>query len=198
MAKTTSEKKPLGKRIGAGLKEAWRKFLVAIKRRPQMIPLTVLVVAFLVYSLNLMHISDTTAKIQGSGMGLSGFCTMLFSMLSLVCFMNAFPYRKQVNKPMLILMFVMLGVVIFSDVYYLGRIDAALTRAANPITITASTLYIAYAQWYIRMHIIILAVAIVLIVLLPVYSKLIRKIKTSVEVTDNGAMGEIELSGDDA
>ncbi len=198
MAKTTSEKKPLGKRIGAGLKEAWRKFLVAIKRRPQMIPLTVLVVAFLVYSLNLMHISDTTAKIQGSGMGLSGFCTMLFSMLSMVCFMNAFPYRKKVNKPMLILMFVMLGVVIFSDVYYLGRIDAALTRAANPITITASTLYIAYAQWYIRMHIIILAVAIVLIVLLPVYSKLIRKIKTSVEVTDNGAMGEIELSGDDA
>ena len=198
MAKTTSEKKPLGKRIGAGLKEAWRKFLVAIKRRPQMIPLTVLVVAFLVYSLNLMHISDTTAKIQGSGMGLSGFCTMLFSMLSMVCFMNAFPYRKKVNKPMLILMFMMLGVVIFADVYYLGRIDAALTRAANPITITASTLYIAYAQWYIRMHIIILAVAIVLIVLLPVYSKLIRKIKTSVEVTDNGAMGEIELSGDDA
>ncbi len=198
MAKTTSEKKPLGKRIGAGLKEAWRKFLVAIKRRPQMIPLTVLVVAFLVYSLNLMHISDTTAKIQGAGMGLSGFCTMLFSMLSMVCFMNAFPYRKKVNKPMLILMFVMLAVVIYSDVYYLGRIDAALTRAANPITITASTLYIAYAQWYIRMHIIILAVAIVLIVLLPVYSKLIRKIRTSVEVTDNGAMDEIELSGDDA
>ena len=198
MAKTTSEKKPLGKRIGAGLKEAWRKFLVAIKRRPQMIPLTVLVVAFLVYSLNLMHVSDTTAKIQGAGMGLSGFATMLFSMLSMVCFMNAFPYRKKVNKPMLILMFVMLAVVIYSDVYYLGRIDAALTRAANPITITASTLYIAYAQWYIRMHIIILAVAIVLIVLLPVYSKLIRKIRTSVEVTDNGAMDEIELSGDDA
>ena len=196
MAKTTSEKKPLGKRIGAGLKEAWRKFLVAIKRRPQMIPLTVLVVAFLVYSLNLMHVSDTTAKIQGAGMGLSGFATMLFSMLSMVCFMNAFPYRKKVNKPMLILMFLMLGVVIFADVYYLGRIDAALNRAANPITITASTLYIAYAQWYIRMHIIILAVAIVLIILLPVYSKLIRKIKTSVEVMDNGAMDEIEISGD--
>ena len=196
MAKTTSEKKPLGKRIGAGLKEAWRKFLVAIKRRPQMIPLVVLVVAFLVYSLNLMHVSDTTAKIQGAGMGLSGFATMLFSMLSMVCFMNAFPYRKKVNKPMLILMFLMLGVVIFADVYYLNCISAAINRAANPITITASTLYIAYAQWYIRMHIIILCVAIALIVLLPVYSKLIRKIKTSVEVTDNGAMDEIEISGD--
>ena len=193
-----SEKKPFGQRFAAGLKEAWRKFLVAIKRRPQMIPLVALVVAFLVYSLNLMHVSDTTAKIQGAGMGLAGFATMLFSMLSMVCFMNAFPYRKKVNIPMLVLMFVMLGVVIFADVYYLGRISAALNRADNPITITASTLYIAYAQWYVRMHIIILCVAIVLIVLLPVYSKWIRKIKTSVEVTDNGAMGEIDISGDDA
>ncbi len=193
-----SEKKPFGQRFAAGLKEAWRKFLVAIKRRPQMIPLVVLVVAFLVYSLNLMHVSDTTAKIQGAGMGLAGFATMLFSMLSMVCFMNAFPYRKKVNIPMLVLMFVMLGVVIFADVYYLGRISAALNRADNPITITASTLYIAYAQWYVRMHIIILCVAIVLIVLLPVYSKWIRKIRTSVEVTDNGAMGEIDISGDDA
>lgn len=196
MAKTTSEKKPLGKRLTTGLKEILRKFLVAIKRRPQMIPLVVLVAAFLVYSLNLMHVSDTTAKIQGAGMGLSGFATMLFSMLGMVCFMNAFPYRKKVNKPMLILMFVMLGVVIFSDVYYLRCISAAINRAANPITITNSTLYIASAQRYIRMHIIILCVAIVLIVLLPVYSKLIRKIKTSVEVTDNGAMDEIEISGD--
>ncbi len=193
-----SEKKPFGQRFAAGLKEAWRKFLVAIKRRPQMIPLVVLVAAFLVYSLNLMHVSDTTAKIQGAGMGLAGFATMLFSMLSMVCFMNAFPYRKKVNIPMLVLMFVMLGVVIFADVYYLGRISAALNRADNPITITASTLYIAYAQWYVRMHIIILCVAIVLIVLLPVYSKWIRKIRTSVEVTDNGAMGEIDISGDDA
>ena len=193
-----SEKKPFGQRFAAGLKEAWRKFLVAIKRRPQMIPLVALVIAFLVYSLNLMHVSDTTAKIQGAGMGLAGFATMLFSMLSMVCFMNAFPYRKKVNIPMLVLMFVMLGVVIFADVYYLGRISAALNRADNPITITASTLYIAYAQWYVRMHIIILCVAIVLIVLLPVYSKWIRKIRTSVEVTDNGAMGEIDISGDDA
>jgi hypothetical protein len=33
-----------------------------------------------------------------------------------------------------------------------------------------------------------------LVVLLPLYSKLIRKIKTSVDVEDNGAMGQIEIS----
>ena len=196
MANSKSDKKPFGQRFAAGLKEAWRKFLVSIKRRPQMIPLTVLVIAFLVYSLNLMHVSDTTAKIQGSGMGLAGFVTMLFSILSLVCFMNAFPYRKKVNVPMLILMFVMLGVVIFADVYYLRCIAAAVSRPDNPIAITASTFYIAYAQYYLRVHIGILCAGIALIVLLPVYSKLIRKIKTSVEVVDNGAMDAIDISGE--
>lgn len=196
MASNKSDKKPFGQRLLGGLREMWRKFLVSVKRRPQMIPMTVLVVAFLVYSLNLMHVSDTTAKIQGNGMGLAGFVTMLFSMLSLVCFMNAFPYRKKVNIPMLVLMFVMLGIVIYADVYYLQCISAALTRAENPIEITESTMYIASAQHYIRMHIVILAIGIVLTVLLPVYSKLIRRIRTSVEVQDNGAMHAIDISGE--
>ena len=104
------------------LKECWRKFLVSLKRRPQMIPLAVLLVAFVFYSLNLMYISDTTARIQGPGMGLSGFATMLFSMLSFMCFLNAFPYRKKPNIPMLVLLFAMLGIVIFSDMYYVNTV----------------------------------------------------------------------------
>ena len=70
-----------------GLKESFRKLLVSLKRRPHMIALLVFALAFLVYSLNLMNISDTTAKIQGKGMGLCGFATMLFSLLSLLCFL---------------------------------------------------------------------------------------------------------------
>ena len=49
------------------MKEKFRKFLVSLKRKPHMIPLVVLVVAFVVYSLRLTVISNTTAKIQGSG-----------------------------------------------------------------------------------------------------------------------------------
>ena len=182
--------------VGAWFKERWRKFLVAIKRRPQMIPLAVLVVAFLFYSLNMMYVSDTTARIQGSGMGLAGFATMLFSMLSFMCFLNAFPYRKKPNIPMVVLMFVMLGVVIFADVYYINAIWAAITRPDNPITVTASTAYIAFAEYYLRIHIIILAVAIALILLLPVYSKWLKKIKTSIDVGDNGSMEAIDISGE--
>lgn len=179
-----------------GLKEVWRKFMVAIKRRPSMIPLVVLLAAFLVYSLNLSQISNTTALIQGSNMGLAGFVTMLLSMLSFLCFINAFPYRKKTNVPMLVIMLVMIAIIIFSDFYYLGRIAEAVTRPEAPIAITVSTAYIAYAQYYLQMHIIILAVAVVLIALLPVYTKLLRKIKTSIDVSDNGAMETIDISGE--
>ena len=71
--------------------EMLRKFIVSLKRKPQNIAMAALVVSFLVYSLNLTSISNTTAKIQGGGMGFTGFCTMLFSILSFVCFLNAFP-----------------------------------------------------------------------------------------------------------
>ena len=182
---------------GGGLKEAFRKFLVALKRRPSMIPLAVVVIAFLVYSLNLMYVSDTTSLIQGSNMGLAGFATMLFSMLSFLVFMNTFPYRKKTNMLMLVILYAMIAIIIFSDVYYLNGINAALTREVNPITITAQTAYIAYAQYYLQIHIGVLVVAAVLIALLPVYTKMLRAIKTSIEVEDNGEMGAIDLSGDD-
>lgn len=185
------EKKKTG-----GLSEIWRKFLVSLKRRPQMIPLAVLVCGFLFYSLNLMYISDTTARIQGPGMGLAGFATMLFSMLSFMCFINAFPYRKKPVVPMMILMYVLLAIVIFADVYYIQAIWAAITRPDNPIKVTAETSYIAYAEWYLRIHIGILAVGIVLTALLPVYSKWLRKIKTSIDVGDNGSMEAIDISGE--
>lgn len=179
-----------------GLKEVWRKFLVSLKRRPQTIPLVALVVAFLFYSLNLMHVSDTTARIQGSGMGLAGFATMLFSMLSFMCYLNAFPYRKKPNMPMVVLMFAMVGIVIFADAYYIRAILNAVTRADNPIVVTESTIYIATAYSNMYTHIAILVVALVLVVLLPVYSKLLRKIKTSIDVGDNGNMQAIDISGE--
>ena len=179
------------------VKEMVRKFIVSLKRRPQMIPLAVFVIAFLVYTLNLSQVSNTTAKLQSAGMGLAGFAVMLFSMLSMVSFMNAFPYRKPVNKPMLILMFVMNAIIIFADIFYLGAISGVQGNEATRVAITKDTLYIIYAQYYLQMHIIILAVAIVLTVLLPVYSKLLRKINTNIEVEGNADMGAIDLAGDD-
>ncbi len=180
--------------MGAALKERLRKFMVSLKRNPSMIPMAMLVVCFLFYSLNLTYVSSTTAKIQGEGMGLSQFCIMLFSLLSMVCMLNAFPRRKKANIPMIILMFIMLGVIIYCDLYYRSAIMAAITRSESPIVINVSTRFIPLAYNMLNTHVILVAVSAGLVVLLPIYSKLLRKIKTSIAVEDNGEMEALELN----
>ena len=177
-----------------GMKEFIRKTIVSLKRKPQTIPLLVLAAAFLVYSLNLTHISDTTAKIQLAGMGLSGFCTMLFSLLSFVCFINAYPHRKKTNLPMLALMFLMLGILIFCDTYYAGRIMQAITRADHPIVVDANTIYISKAYDMLMVHRVIVAVGALLTLMVPVLRKLLRRIDTSLPAEESVEMEAITLS----
>ena len=182
----------------AGAKEFFRKRLVDLKRKPHTIPLIVMVIAFLYYSLNLTQISNTTALINGPGMGLTEFCTMLFSTLSLVCFLNSFPHRKKVNIPMLILMLLMVAGLVYCDVYYGGCITNATTRAENRIDPTGSNSFISAAATMLTVHTVILCVGVALTALLPVYSKMLRKINTNIVVEGNSEMGKIDISGEDA
>ena len=132
-------------------------------------------------------------------MGLAGFATMLFSILSLVCFLNAFPRRRKVNVPMLTLMLLMVGVVIYCDYYYAGCIHTAVTRAENRIDPTAATnLFIGSAAHMLSVHRVLLGIGVALVALLPVYTKLLRKINTNIDVEGNSDMGKIDLSGEDA
>ena len=179
-----------------GFKESLRKTIVSLKRKPQTIPLLVLALAFLVYSLNLTHVSDTTAKIQLSGMGLSGFCTMLFSLLSFVCFLNAFPHRKKVNIPMLVLMFAMLGILIYCDTFYATRITEAITRADHPIVVDANTAYIPKAYDVLMAHRVIVVIGALLTALTPVIGKLLRRIDTSLPVEEGAEMKDLHLSNE--
>lgn len=171
--------------------ESFRKFIVSLKRNPSMIPLAMLLASFLLFSLNLTDMSDTTAKIQGKGMGLCQFCIMLFSLLSMVCMLNAFPRRKKPNIPMIILMFVLFGIIIYCGIHYCNAVLAALYRAESPI---ARTEYIEDAYNMLNVHKILMIVTAALVALLPLYSKWLKKINTSVAVDDNGQMGEIEIN----
>jgi len=173
--------------------EFLRKIIVHLKRKPQTIPMLALVIAFLIYSLNLTNISHTTSRIQGSGMGLYGFITMLLSMLSFVCFTNAYPNRKPINKPMFILMLVMIGIIIFADIQYRGLIHTALNRAENPIAMEP---YIDAAYKMLFTHICTLIISVVLILIMPVYARALRSIRTSIDVEDNGGLAEIDISGE--
>lgn len=187
------------KKSGAGpwIKEKIRKFLVSLKRNPQLIPLASLTVSLYVFTFNLTDISNTTAKIYGSHMGLCAFISLLFSILSYVCLFNAFPKRQKPNIPLIILLFVMYAVIIGADVYYYNRIIAALTREVSPIVVTQATAYILNAQYIMIVHIITIAITMVCVALEPVFAKLLKKINTSVEVEDNGELGNIDIGDED-
>ena len=180
------------------IREFCRKRLVGLKRKPQIIPMLVLVIAYLYYSLNLSQIANTTALINGPHMGLAEFATMLFSALGLVSFLNSFPHRKKANVPMLVLTFVMIGILIYCDIYYGGRITAAITREESPISPTGKNAFVAVAQGVVNTHMILVIIGAALLALLPAYSPLIRKINTNIDVAGNSEMGAIDISGEDA
>jgi len=178
----------------SAVKEFFRKQIVTLKRNPQNIPMAMLLISFVYYSLNLTNMSNTTAKIQGVGMGLCQFCIMLFSLLSIVCMLNAFPSRKKPVYPMVALMFVMFGIMIYADIHFCNGIMAALTRTESPIILDINTQYIANAYNMLQTFMILIGITAVLVLTLPIYSKWIRKINTSVDVEDNGDMAQIEIS----
>ena len=183
-------------RLSGWLKEKVRRFLVFLKKNPSIFPIAALVASFLVYSLNLTAVSNTTAKIQGANMGLCSFVTMLFMILSFVCMLGAYPKRQKPKWVMIILMTFMYLAVIGADILYYLRINAALTREVNRLEITSSTLYIWEAQMLMIGHIVSVAIIIALIYLEPWIAKMLKKINTSIEV-EGTEVDSIELSSED-
>ena len=188
--------KNIFKVFGAWLKERVRKFFVALKKNPQAFPLVALLISFMYYSLNLTFISNTTAKLQGSNMGLAAFITMLFMMLSFVCMLNAFPKRKKPNVLMIVIMIVLYGVLIFADVHYLDRISYALTTSDSTLNQEALT-YIYKAWSIVSTHIYLIGATVVLVVLEPLIANLVKKIKTSIEIEGGENIDSIDISGED-
>lgn len=176
----------------SNLLESGRKTLVGLKRQPSTIPLVMLAISFLVYSFNLTKMSNTTALVYGAGMGLCQFCMMLFTVLALVCMLNAFPKRKKANLPMVILMFGMFALNIYCAIHYRGRILNAVTREVSPIDIVRNP-FVAEAYNMLQVYIILVGITAALVLLMPLYSKLLRMINTNVDVDYGGEMAQIEI-----
>ena len=62
------------------------------------------------------------------------------------------------------------------------------------VKLDTTTQYIEDAYNMLGTFMIMICITAGLVVTLPFYSKLLRKINTSVEVEDNGSMGQIEIS----
>jgi hypothetical protein len=175
-----------------GFKESWRKFIVSLKKRPHNIPLCMMVIAFVVYSFNLTKISNTTAVVNQTYMGLCEFVIMLFSVLAFVCFLNAYPKRQKPIVPMVILLYVLEIIILVADVVYISKINAGL----QTIQINASRQFIPQAKSMLTVHIVLVVISIILIALIPVIGKALNKIDTSVTLAGNDDVA-IELTDDD-
>ena len=187
-----------------GFKEFIRKFFVNLKRNPQNIALFAMLVTYIFYSFNLTSISHTTALVYGANMGQCQFVAMLFGILTLVLFLRSFPRREKPNLVTVALSVVMLAAMTFTEFVYANRISSALNDPVNPISttdsdgnITPEGNSILTAQTVVSVHIILLIVCIGLVVLLPFYGKLIKRINTSIDVAGNEDMGAIDMASDE-
>ena len=192
-------------KVSSGFKEFVRKFFVSLKRNPQNIVMVMMLVTYVFYSLNLTKMSNATAYAGRANMGQCQFLAMLLGILSFVSFLRAFPRREKPKLVMIALTVVMLAASAAAEFLYSTRITSFVTdpqytnsiRDANTGELTDAGRAVYGAQPVVSVHIILLLVCIALIVLLPFYSKLIRKINTSIDVAGNENMAAIDMASED-
>lgn len=184
------------KKQGRGFKEFVRKLIVSLKRGPSIIPMLALCVSFVYYSLNLASISNTTARINTSNMGQCEFVGMLAGILVLVIFLKCFPKRQKPNYIFVGLTMIVIALLVFVDAVYVTRINQTLSSPDNAFNVQGADSFILTARTVMIVHMIMLIISAALIVLLPVYGKLLKKIKTSIDVEGNDDMAAIELTDD--
>lgn len=206
---TTAAKTENGKckaffvRLGRGTKEFFRKRLVGLKRRPQNIALIVYLAALLTVTLNQTKISNTTAEIQLSNMGLAYFAALLFSILGFVCLLNAFPKRAKPKWVMLGLYFAMLAIIVVCDIFYYTQTGIGISERLRELQTGEEQMEFVtkYSYYYdvrkiMIVHAVLIVISGILAGLSPLIGKLLRKIKTSVNVESNDGMEAIEVEDD--
>ena len=161
-------------------KEWIRKKIVYLKRNVHVIPLFFILICCLVYNLNLSAISDTTAIIYTNGMGITMFVVSLFSYLSFITYLQAFPKRKKIKKFSVFLTYFMLVLSLFLNGYYYYCIlyGTEIRTDPAPIVITSDKMYIVRASNTIIFHSVLIFITLILMSILPVFKKLIMKINT--------------------
>ncbi|MBD5585595.1 MAG: hypothetical protein HDQ88_10970 [Clostridia bacterium] len=187
-----------GQKFKAGVKEWLRKKTVALKRKPQNIALFVLFITTIYFMLilNTISIAIYPNKSELDYIPSAGICLFVITLLSLlvlVSFLNAFPKRKKPNIFFIVLVFLMIGAIVACDIVYFVQMGNLIARPDTNVTKEMSQ-----GQTLIIVHIVLLGLSALVFALLPVYSKLINKINTKVELesaTEN-MHGEIDIQED--
>lgn len=179
--------------FSAKLKEWFRKKIVTLKRKPQTIALVFMLISSLIYIIGLGTLSRAIMNNSGVSyinvewVGHAIFVNTLFSILILLLFLYTFPKRKKPNLIFAALVFVFGIIMILMDVLYYTQLSNAIETMADT---QASALNLTIV------HLVFQVIALVVFALIPLYSKLIRKINTRKEVASNDIKEQIDLQED--
>lgn len=192
-AKKSSVKAVL-KKIGAGIKEWGRKQIVTLKRNPQRIPLLFVIIVSIIWLFWLFTFSKTAGTYTTIDYaGLAVFINTLLSILIIFLFLNAFPKRKKPNVVFIVLVFLFMLAMIGMDVLYYIEVNNYILDGKLNAAGLAKSPYVKQSMSYAIAHIVLQGLSMIVLALLPVYSKLIRKINTAKKVEGN-EIGEVDLA----
>ena len=193
------EKEPFGKRLGANLKERWRKFLVTTKRKPQRIAFFPLFISTIIWMFGIVYFGQATIYDKVAGMGLCIFVNTMLSILTLLLFMNTFPKRaKHMNYIMLALTFVFIAIMLTCDlVWYIKSYPVHMEAYENSAGSALEKIEPGMKAFpIIIIHLVFVALSAILLATLPLYSKLIMKINTAKVIEENKLSEEIDTSAE--
>ncbi|MCQ2536784.1 MAG: hypothetical protein MJ124_00120 [Lachnospiraceae bacterium] len=164
--------------FGASIKEFFRKKLVGLKRKPEILPLLAIIISCMIYTFKLSNYSNASIYATDFWVAILVFTTTLFSILSIFTYLNSHT-RKGTNYVMLVLCVIILVFLFVSDFLSFrsiaGRIDAIKAAGAEDRPALNQAII------DLRNHMISLGITIAFVVLKPVYGKLLNKINTSVK-----------------
>lgn len=184
-----------GDKFKSKMKEWFRKKIVNLKRRPQTIPLLLFVITTVFFMLALVTFSQSVyssnSDARTPATGICIFISTLLSLLVLVSFLNAFPKRKKPVIAFIVLVYLMVAGMIACDIVYYSQMQACIEFNGSGTMVDM----VSKGQPLILVHIVLLGISAVVFALLPVYSRLIKKIDTSIKIesaTEN-MQGQIDI-----
>ena len=92
----------------------------------------------------------------------------------------------------------MMAVIFFSNRFYCDSVSAKIISEPGTFGAEGTNAFVANAVHMMNVHAVLLCITGVLLIFLPLYGHLIRKINTNIAVEENQEMGALDLTGDDA
>jgi hypothetical protein len=168
------------------MKEFFHKQIVNLKRAPQRIPLVFLVISCIIYTFNLSPHSNASMYVNSNIIALYVFIITLASMLAIFSYINAYS-GGVLHKGMLAVAIILILLQMFLGYLYLNIMFYETIYRENPVPVTPD---IADSMNMTMVHMGSLVIALIAIVLKPLYHKALLKVDTSILDVDESNISD--------